>query len=76
MMKKDSRIWIWKDDAGLLLKAVLSESDRTLSLYDEDDNLIFIVKGLTAEEIKSFISLLSVIGAKRIDNKKEPFVYL
>jgi len=74
-MKKGSIIWIWMHN-DKLLKAVLIEHEGSLSMYDDEDQLIFTRKGLTPEDVRSVKYLLSMIGAKRIDDKKEPFVYL
>ena len=75
MIKKTVRIWIWIFNEKLF-KAICCEQDGTVSIYDDTDTLLIKRSGLTPAFIRVIEISLSCSGAKRIDNKEEPFTYL
>ena len=75
MNKNDSKIWIWIQD-NKLFKAVCNLLERSLTIYNENDEILVQRKGLTPDQIKTIEIVFSKMNAKRIDNNKEPFTYL
>lgn len=74
-MTKQVKIWIWLQNEKPM-KAMFYPLQGILLLYDEHDCLLLKRTGLTPDQIKSIELSLAAIGAKRIDNQKEPFTYL
>jgi len=75
MIKKNTRIWIWLQD-NKVLKAVLNVDEGTMSIYDENDNLILRRTGLTIHKVKEIEINLVRYGAKRLSEHQEPFKFL
>ena len=73
--KNDSKIWIWIQD-NKLFKAVCNPLERSLTIYNENDEILVQRKGLTPNQIKTIEIVFSKKGAKRIDGNQEPFTYL
>lgn len=71
----NERIWIWLQDSEVY-KAVYRQTDRTLIVFNSQDEIILTYTGLTAEQLQELKALFARIGAKQIDNRKEPFTYL
>ena len=75
MDKKNVKIWIWVQN-NKLLKAISKQDTGTLTIYDEDDNILLRRTGLTKQQIKKIEICLSQYQVKRIDDQSEPFTYL
>jgi hypothetical protein len=75
MKEKNSHIWIWIEN-NLLQKAVYTQKDQTLVVYNENDEIVIRRTGITPEQLASLEILFIHLSAKRIDGKKEPFTYL
>ncbi len=75
MNKNDSKIWIWIQD-NKLFKAVCNPLKRSLTIYNENDEILVQRKGLTPDQIKTIEIVFSKMNAKRMDNNKEPYTYL
>ena len=75
MNKNDSKIWIWIQN-GKLLKAKCNFSNGSLTICNEDDEILIKQKGLTQSQIQKIEIVFSKTGAKRIDRRKEPFTYM
>jgi len=75
MIKKNTRIWIWLQDEKVL-KAVLNVDEGTMSIYDENDNLIIRRTGLTIHKVKEIEINLIRYGAKKLSEHQEPFKFL
>jgi len=75
MIKKNTRIWIWLQE-NKVLKAVLNVDEGTMSIYDENDNLILRRTGLTINKVKEIEINLIRYGAKRLSEHQEPFKFL
>jgi hypothetical protein len=73
--KKDSKISIWAED-NKLFKAVYNLSDGCLTIYNECDEILILREHVTPYQMKAIELVFSRKGAKRIDNCKEPFVYV
>lgn len=69
------RIWMWLQENNVL-KAVFNPNDNTLTVYNEQDQILLRRTGITAEVIIKIEMIFSAIGAKRVDGRKEPFTYL
>ena len=72
---KNVRIWMWLHENSVL-KAVYNQKDNTLTVYNEQDQILLRRTGITAEIIVKIEVSFSAIGAKRVDGHKEPFTYL
>jgi hypothetical protein len=68
-------IWIWLH-GDLLNKAIYTVADQTLVIYNELDEIVLKRKGITPADFNKLQVLFASIGAKRVDNHKEPFTYL
>jgi hypothetical protein len=75
MSTKNQRIWIWLQENNLQ-KAVYNPTDRTLIVYDAQDQIILKRTGITPEQLNALEVLFLQLGAKRLDGHKEPFTYL
>ena len=75
MKEQNAHVWIWMENT-LLQKAVYTPKDRTLVVYNENDEVIIRRRGITPEQLASLKVLFLHLSAKRIDGKKEPFTYL
>ena len=70
------RIWLWLYN-DKLMKAVSCTEDGTITVYDENDNVLIKRTGLTPAQIKKIEIVLANTGAKRLDGgSKEPITYL
>ena len=75
MTKKHAKIWIWVQN-NKLLKAISNQETGTLTIYDEQDNIILRRTGLTKQQVKTIEIYLSNYQIKRLDDHREPFTYL
>ncbi len=75
MQEKKVFIWVWIH-GHCLWKAIYDPNKRSLSIFNECDELVVRRTGLTDQQIKTLEHAFSCIGAKRLDNHKEPFTYL
>lgn len=75
MVEKNARIWVWLQDSEVY-KAVFRQMDRTLIVYNSQDEVIFTYTRLSLEQLEELQALFARIGAKQIDNRTEPFIYL
>jgi hypothetical protein len=75
MQEKNVHIWVWVHGHSVW-KAVYDLGKRTLAIYNEYDELLIRRTGLTEQQIKVIEQSLLCIGAKRIDDHKEPYTYL
>jgi hypothetical protein len=75
MIETKLKIWIWMQ-ASTLHKAVLNTHEKTLTIYNEYDEILFTRRGVTPDHVKAISIVFSKIGAKRVDQNKEPFTYL
>jgi len=75
MGEKETKIWIWFHNERLF-KAIYQSSIKTLTIYNENDEIILRRKGITSDQIKVLEELLTSKGAKRVGNDNEPFTYL
>jgi len=72
MIKKNCKIWIWIENSRLL-KALYNPCERTLTIYNENDEIIVKREELNQNQIKKLETIFLSKGAKRIDSRKEPF---
>lgn len=75
MANTNERIWLLLQDAELY-KVVYRSTDRTLLVYNSKDDLLLTYSGITAEQLQQLEMLFAKIGAKKLDNRSEPFTYL
>lgn len=75
MSTTTAQIWVWLDGTTLI-KAIYNPLTKTLAILDETDRLLLKRIGITPEQARKLAAKLALIGAKRIDNNREPFTYL
>jgi hypothetical protein len=75
MTTKSANIWIWLQN-GEIIKAISSVNDGTIKIYDENDNLILKLIGLTKFQVKKIENSILKYGAKRLNQHAEPFRFL
>ena len=75
MTKKNVNIWIWLQN-GKIFKAISSVEDGTIKIYGENDNLILKRTGLTKFQVKQIENNIIKYGAKKLNQRAEPFKYL
>ncbi|MEM4258980.1 MAG: hypothetical protein QXL17_07530 [Candidatus Thermoplasmatota archaeon] len=75
MQIKNVHIWVWMH-GHYLWKAVYDPQRRSLTIFNEYDEMVIRRTGLTDQQVKNLEFAFLCIGAKRIDNHKEPFTYL
>lgn len=75
MVNKNSKIWIWLQ-GNKLLKAVYNPCNKTLTIYNENDEILVKREKLTQNQIRNIEIAFSIKGVKRIDSRTEPFTYL
>ena len=75
MTTKNVNIWIWLQN-GKIIKAISSVDDGTIKIYDEQDNLILKRTGLTKFQVKKIENNILKYGAKRLNQRAEPFRFL
>ena len=75
MTTKSANIWIWLQN-GEIIKAISSVNDGTIKIYDENDNLILKLIGLTKFQVKKIENSILKYGAKRLNQHTEPFRFL
>jgi hypothetical protein len=75
MKNKNTRVWIWMEEYAVQ-KAVYNPGNRTLIVYNEQDEIILKRTGISLKQLPSLEALFFHFGAKRIDGQKEPFTYL
>lgn len=74
-MSEEVRIWIWIQDSKLY-KAIYNPNFETLTILNENDEVIIKRRGIKKELLKKIEIAFSCIGAKRIDGSNEPFTIL
>jgi len=75
MIHKNAKIWIWVQN-NKIVKAISNQETGTLTIYDEDDNILLRRTGLTRQQIKKIEIYFSNHRIKRVDDHREPFTYL
>jgi len=75
MTTKNVNIWIWLQNSKII-KAISSVDDGTITIYDENDNLILVRTGLTKLQVKKIENNILRYGAKRLNQHAEPFRFL
>jgi len=71
----NTRIWIWLQENSVF-KAVYTPNDDTLTIYNEQEQILLRRTGITPAILVKIEQMFSAMGARRIDNHKEPFTYL
>jgi len=74
-MTNATKIWVWLDGTTLI-KAVYNPLNKTLTILDEMDRLLLKRIGITPEQAHQLATKLAILGAKRMDDNREPFTYL
>lgn len=69
------KIWIWVQNYRIL-KAISNHEAGTLTIYDEDHNILIRRIGLSKQQVKALEALLTTFNVKRLDDHKEPYTYL
>lgn len=75
MTQATTKIWIWYQH-NQLCKAVYKQSDNSLSMYNEHDEIIIKRNNVSADFLKKIELFFIKVNAKRIDQSNDPFVYL
>jgi hypothetical protein len=75
MKSKNVNIWIWLQN-GEIIKAISCADEGTIRIYDENDNLILKRTGLNRLQVKQIENNILKYGAKRLDQRAEPFKFL
>ena len=75
MINKNSKIWIWIQN-NRLFKAIYNQDDKSLIIYNENDEVLVKRKGLNQSQIKKLEVVFLKMGAKRMDGHERPFTYL
>ena len=75
MQEKNVHIWVWMHGHAVW-KAIYDLNKRTLAVYNERDELLIKRSGLNEQQLKTIEHAFACIGAKRIDDHKQPFTYL
>jgi len=75
MATRKVNIWMWIQN-GKILKAISSEEEGTIKIFDECDNLILKRTGLTRFQVKQIEINIIKYGAKKLDKHAEPFRFL
>jgi hypothetical protein len=73
--QKNKRIWIWMQENNLH-KAMYNFSEQILIVYNERDEIVLKRKGITPAQFAKLETIFVSIGARRIDNRKEPFTII
>jgi len=68
------KVWFWVYN-DRIMKAVSCPEDGTLTVYDENDNILIKRTGLTPAQIKKIEITLANPGTKQLGGK-EPFTFL
>ncbi len=74
MSKANVRIWIWVQN-NRLLKAISNKETGTLTIYNENDEILLRRTGLTKAQVKKIEIYLTNYGLKKVDENQEPFTY-
>ena len=75
MTPKHCKIWIWIQN-NELWKAVYDSEKQLFIVYNGQEMLLFQRKGITPAQFHVIEIIIIQMGAKRLDNKNEPFTYL
>jgi len=75
MNQSKTKIWIWYQH-NQLCKAVYNEADNSLSMFNEHDEIIMKRTHVSAELLKKIELFFVKNNAKRIDQLKDPFVFI
>ncbi|MFO7677549.1 MAG: hypothetical protein R6V50_04105 [Thermoplasmatota archaeon] len=75
MYQTKTKIWIWYQHRNFI-KAVFNESDNSLSIYNEEDEMILKKRNISSELLKKIEYFFTSKGVKRLDQSKEPFFYI
>lgn len=75
MTTKNVNIWIWLQN-DRIIKAISCVDEGVIRIYDENDNLILKRTGLTKFQVKQIENNIKKYGAKRLDQRAEPFKFL
>jgi len=75
MSTRTMKIWIWVYN-DKLMKAIFCPEEGTLTICDENDNIILKRTGLTPAQIKKIEITIASAERKDINGHKEPFTYL
>lgn len=75
MKLSQDRIWIWVQDS-VLYKARYRSADRSLIVYNDQDEAILTYTGVSTEQLMQLEKMFVRVGAKQLPNRTEPFTYL
>ena len=75
MVNKNKRIWVWLHNSDVY-KAVYDSMACTFVVYTEHDEVILKFIGVTDDQLIQIEYLFEKIGAKHLENRLEPFIYL
>jgi hypothetical protein len=74
-MSRNLKIWMWIQN-NHLIKAISNMDTGTLTIYDENDNVLVKRTGLSRQQIKKIEIVFSHFSAKKLDKNQEPCTYL
>ena len=57
-------------------KAISNKDTGTLTIYNENDEILLRRTGLTKQQVKKIEVYLANYGLKQVDENQEPFTYL
>lgn len=69
------KVWVWLQGCTVM-KAVYHPATQTLSVFAEDGKVLMKRTGVTPSQLEEIEKCFAQIGAKRIDDRKEPFTCL
>lgn len=75
MKNSNQYIWVWLHDLELY-KAVYEPTKRTLIVSNEQGNVILQYKSIISKQLIRLEELFFQLGAKHLDGRNEPFIYL
>lgn len=75
VIQQNDRVWMWLQDSEVY-KAMYRHRDRTFLVFNSQDDIILKYTGITDELLQELEVLFKRMGAKQLDNRREPFIYL
>jgi len=75
MMNMNVHIWVWMQN-NELYKAVYTPATHTLTVSNEQDEIILQYKAISLQQLARVEHLFVTLGAKKMNGHKEPFTYL
>jgi hypothetical protein len=74
-MTNNKKIWIWIQN-NQLLKAISNHDAGTLTIYDQQDNILLRRTGLSPQQVRKIEICLSSQQFKKVDDQRERINYL